>query len=72
MWPFQAHKVIHIRYIQSCNLPQKSKFKNSTKLFKLLEQLPRTGKKKPQKFERKCNPPFYAPSLKKLLEELKN
>lgn len=71
MWQFQAHKIIHIRYVQSCDLPQKSKFKNTFKIFKFLEQLPRIGKKCIRNLEENVAPnAILCAFLKKLPEEL--
>lgn len=71
MRQFQAHKIIHIRYVQSRDLPQKSKFKNTIKIFKFLEQLPRIGKKCIRDLKENVAPnAIFCAFLKKLPEEL--
>lgn len=73
MWQFKAHKISHIRYVQSCNLPPKNKFKNGTKIFKFLEQLPRIEKKCLQNLKENVTPNAILCAFlkKKLPEELK-
>lgn len=70
MWQFQAHKIISL---QKVNLPPKSKFKNSTKIFKSLEQLPRIVKKCLKNLKENVIPhAILCAFLNKLPEELIN